>query len=280
MSKKYSESEIRKNIVNEISNDVSKVYSKSVVNFTGCTSDTRTLYSEIVSDELIKNFHILSSLGSGKNIRSTKPFRLATHNGKSNVSKRVQRDGNISYFEKGLAIALYNNTKTHCIGKFVDYEVPLNEKRNDGYGKIDLLAYKNGAVKLVELKINKKGVKQTDETLIRALLEIYTYYKLIQGSGSTSKFVEEYAKQHGTISSLQLAILTDRSSRSGKTMLDMSNNPCLLQLIHKIGEDVGQPVEGYLYTYANSGEPFCSDSEEMSKASITLNGKISIEKVI
>ena len=67
----------------------------------------------------------------------------------------------------------------------------IKDKKTDEYGRIDLLSIDdvNKSVKLIELKI-KPNNDNNGETLLRALLEIYTYYKLI--SNSYHKLLVDY----------------------------------------------------------------------------------------
>jgi len=63
------------------------------------------------------------------------------------------------------------------IGLIKDFQIPLkNTRANSGLGKIDLISFneENKTLYLIELKY--EGNK---ETLLRATLESYTYYKII-----------------------------------------------------------------------------------------------------
>ena len=55
-----------------------------------------------------------------------------------------------------------------------DYQIPLNDERKDKLGDVDLVSYneKTKTLFLIELKY-----KRNKETLLRASLEIFTYYK-------------------------------------------------------------------------------------------------------
>ena len=54
------------------------------------------------------------------------------------------------------------------LGKFIDYEVPLFRKGNR---KIDLISVKNNSLYIIELKRHK-----SNETLVRCLMEAFSYY--------------------------------------------------------------------------------------------------------
>ena len=71
-----------------------------------------------------------------------------------------------------------------CIGKVIDYQVPLKNVRNDSVGKIDMISTIDNTVYLLELKR-----KSNPENLLRCALEIYTYYKTVD----TEKLLEDFA---------------------------------------------------------------------------------------
>ena len=62
------------------------------------------------------------------------------------------------------------------LGEVIDYQVPLKSKQSDRAGKIDLMTFdeSTGILRLIELKAPK-----SKETLLRCVLEIYTYYKTV-----------------------------------------------------------------------------------------------------
>ena len=85
-------------------------------------------------------------------------------------------------------IAMEMKDKTYRdFGKVLDYQVPLKNKKSDkGLGKIDLIAYNetNNVLTLLELK-----KPDSDETLLRAALEIYTYWKIVD----QKKLLEDFS---------------------------------------------------------------------------------------
>lgn len=65
------------------------------------------------------------------------------------------------------------------IGKIVDYQVPLKHSRGDaceGMGKVDLLSVDGDTAWLLELK-----VPDSTEHPLRAIMEIYTYWRQLGG---------------------------------------------------------------------------------------------------
>ena len=73
---------------------------------------------------------------------------------------------------------LFYQREVSGLGYIFDYQTPLKETRNDSYGKIDLLGYNQDdkCYSVIELKYRPSG---SEETLLRCVLEAYTYYKLL-----------------------------------------------------------------------------------------------------
>ena len=62
------------------------------------------------------------------------------------------------------------------IGKIIDYQTPLKNVQTDDAGKIDLLAYNKNTKILRILELKKSD---SDETMLRCVLEAYTYLKIV-----------------------------------------------------------------------------------------------------
>lgn len=62
------------------------------------------------------------------------------------------------------------------IGKIIDYQTPLKDIQTDKAGKIDLLAYNENEKTLRILELKKLDSK---ETMLRCVLEAYTYLKIV-----------------------------------------------------------------------------------------------------
>lgn len=65
------------------------------------------------------------------------------------------------------------------LGKIIDFQVPIKNTRNNLAGKIDLISFSesNGILYLLEFK-----KPDSKETLLRCILEAYTYYKQVNCS--------------------------------------------------------------------------------------------------
>ncbi|MDR2561500.1 MAG: hypothetical protein LBC63_07000 [Holophagales bacterium] len=94
------------------------------------------------------------------------------------------------YYPEKLEAKRFHNETFTGFGRIIDFETPLKGKDTDkGVGDIDLLAYnedKNHPVlTLLEYKI-----KNTHETLLRCVLEVYTYLKQVNKERLAEDFSE------------------------------------------------------------------------------------------
>ena len=80
--------------------------------------------------------------------------------------------------EEILAKLLFYQREVDGLGYILIIKTPLKETQNDSYGKIDLLGYNTDdeCYSVIELKYRPSG---SEETLLRCILEAYTYYKLL-----------------------------------------------------------------------------------------------------
>mgnify|MGYP000743945152 FL=1 len=80
--------------------------------------------------------------------------------------------------EEILAKLLFYQGNVDGLGYIFDYQTPLKATKNDSYGKIDLLGYNKDdkCYSVIELKYRPSG---SEETLLRCVLEAYTYYRLL-----------------------------------------------------------------------------------------------------
>ena len=152
---------------------VANFYKAPIVNYKGYINGSKNLYSEIiaktlVSEDLIKEWDKL---------KPVRPNHFDTgHNHSESVDINKLQISNRK--EEILAKLLFYQREVKDLGYIFDYQTPLKETRNDSYGKIDLLGYNNAdeCYSVIELKYRPSG---SDETLLRCILEAYTYYKLL-----------------------------------------------------------------------------------------------------
>ena len=93
--------------------------------------------------------------------------------------------------EERFAISLFNLSKYYgikfrCLGKIVDYQVPLKRSNRDkNVGKIDMISQTDDEIWLLELKNF-----DSKDTLLKCVLEISTYYQLLNKDNFLKSYPE------------------------------------------------------------------------------------------
>ena len=162
----YSKNEILEEI-----QDMVNFYKRKVVNYRGKTSDSKDYYTEVVAEWILKNIYLFDYI---KPITREKSYKVDSHDGiiKNEESKRE---------EEKIAMKLFDLSQNQgkvfdIIGKIIDYQTPLKNVQIDDVGKIDLLAYNESKKTLRILELKKPDSK---ETMLRCVLEAYTYLKIL-----------------------------------------------------------------------------------------------------
>lgn len=171
MGKKYSKDEIIKKL--EVAkSEMWKFYSQDFVNYRGKTSDKEGYYyTEIIAKWLLNNIELFNDI---KMISRENSYKVDSHDGKIK-NKDSRRE------EEIIAMKLFDFSQNQgkvfdIIGKIIDYQTPLKNVQTDDVGKIDLLAYNESKKTLRILELKKPDSK---ETMLRCVLEAYTYLKIL-----------------------------------------------------------------------------------------------------
>ena len=170
MGKVYSKDEIIK-MMEEAKSDMKNFYKKEFVNYSGETSDTKEYYTEIIAEWLLDNFYLFDTI---KMISRESSYKVDSHNG-------IIKDENSNREEEKIAMKLFDYSQNKgvtfdIIGKIIDYQTPLKNVQKDDVGKIDLLAYNENEKTLRILELKRPDSK---ETMLRCVLEAYTYLKIV-----------------------------------------------------------------------------------------------------
>jgi len=237
MGKRYLKEETIKALECALEN-VNTLYKSGCINWRSITSDSKEYCTEVISRELLKeeNFVLLEKIDQIKRINYNVD---ATHNG--------QHKGDTNRTEEIFAIQLKLEKleKLGKLGKFIEYQVPLKKKQKDGAGKIDLVTYanKNKTVYIVELKYicNK-------ETLLRAILEIWTYYIQLNKVNFLNSF--ELMKQN-KVEDIRKAVLLSVGCNAYKEAKELSKRPELKQLAKALDVDIFLLEENIKYNVTN-----------------------------
>ena len=169
-------------------------YKSAVVNYKGKVTGSKDLYSEVIAETLINDNFIKDWL----NLIPVRPehFKINHPNTDENVDalKITNRK------EEILAKLLFYQGNVDGLGYIFDYQTPLKATQNDSYGKIDLLGYNKDdkCYSVIELKYRPSG---SEETLLRCVLEAYTYYRLLDikqiNSAKEHEGIQQLKKLHG-----------------------------------------------------------------------------------
>ena len=170
MGKKYSKEEIIKKL-EESKSEMGQFYSENFLNYISETSDKEGDYTEIIAEWLLNNIKLFDEI---KPITREKNYKVKTHDGKIKNEKSNRE-------EEIIAMKLFELSQNQgkvfdIIGKIIDYQTPLKNVRADKAGKIDLLAY-NEEEKILRILELKKP--DSEETMLRCVLEAYTYLKVV-----------------------------------------------------------------------------------------------------
>ena len=162
----YSKNEILEEI-----QDMVNFYKRKVVNYRGKTSDSKDYYTEVVAEWILKNIYLFDYI---KPITREKSYKVDSHDGKIKNEKSGRE-------EEIIAMKLFDFSQNQgkvfdIIGKIIDYQTPLKNVQTDDVGKIDLLAYNESKKTLRILELKKPDSK---ETMLRCMLEAYTYLKIL-----------------------------------------------------------------------------------------------------
>ena len=152
---------------------VANFYKAPIVNYKGYINGSKNLYSEIIAKTLVSE-DFVKEWGKLKPVR---PNHFDTgHNHSESVDINKLQISNRK--EEILAKLLFYQRDVKDLAYIFDYQTPLKAVQSDSYGKIDLLGYnsKDKCYSIIELKYRPSG---SDETLLRCVLEAYTYYKLL-----------------------------------------------------------------------------------------------------
>ena len=170
MGKKYSKEEIIKKL-EESKSEMGQFYSENFLNYISETSDKEGDYTEIIAEWLLNNIKLFDEI---KPITREKNYKVKTHDGKIKNEKSNRE-------EEIIAMKLFELSQNQgkvfdIIGKIIDYQTPLKDIQTDKAGKIDLLAYNEEEKILRILELKRPN---SDETMLRCVLEAYTYLKVV-----------------------------------------------------------------------------------------------------
>lgn len=157
--------------------NINTFYQANCVNYRGKCSDTGELFTEVIAKFVLE--HLQEFKNNITQITRRSSYKTESHDGAHNRST--------NRIEEHIAVNMFNFCKNggkfEHIGKIIDYQTPLKSSQDDTAGKIDLLAYDGNVLRILELK-----KPDTKETMLRCVLEGYTYFKTVDGQKLLSDF--------------------------------------------------------------------------------------------
>lgn len=221
----------------EVQKFAANFYKAPIINYkghvTGKSKVNNTRYSEVIADTLVSKGYIKTWL----ELQPLRPNHFDTgHNHSENVDMNKLQISNRK--EEILAKLLFYQREVKDLGYIFDYQTPLKKVRSNSYGKIDLLGYnsKDKCYSIIELKYRPSG---SDETILRCVLEAYTYYKLfdlnqIESTQNHKGITELRAlKDYKHTKNAELVILFDEKSRDKDDGGEKSNLMLRIDLQNK-----------------------------------------------
>lgn len=230
--------------------------------------------SEIISEWLLRDFEKIKFDKFG--LRENN-FKINVHEGYCELQTEITQ-----FTEKRFCRALfnkYNKIEHPLLGKILDYEVPLTAPKQEktkkvNQGDFDLVSKRNGSILVFEVK-----KAQSNESLLKAILQIFTYVTRLADSNLINKFLEDYIPNEKKIIP---CILTFDNAASGKQISEIGKYPELQSLIAKINSNLEDNKIGNLefYIVEEPNEDYTSllniDPNTIQKKS----GKIVLEREV
>lgn len=170
----YTKKEII-NSLEKLAGDMPHFYQDACINYRGRTADTQELYTEVIAAWLLEHLDLFERI---KIIPRQASYCVAGHDGECE-NPASNRE------EEMIAMAMKRQGTLNILGRVVDYQTPLKNVQSDKAGKIDLLTYDGKTLRLLELK-----KPDSKETMLRCVLEGYTYLKIVEPERLRKSFEE------------------------------------------------------------------------------------------
>lgn len=208
---KYSRDETIK-ALNDAFETPGTLYKAKCVNWSG-KCEKGEYYSEIISEKLLED------IGNFNIVKFERDSYFQNHSGEI---KAFTNRG-----EEILAKSLLNK-KIEGIGEIFDYQIPLKKSQKDtGVGKIDLVSIDGDKLRLIEIK-----AEDAIDTLLRCVLEAYTYSKQLD----SDRFKREYTEKKEIAFGNEEPIPTVLIPETCKAAKEFRNNehPKVIELAKKL----------------------------------------------
>lgn len=228
MGKKYYQTEILSNLDKFLNlNDISTLYKDNLIDHKGYTykSNGEKKYTEIIAAKLLNHIDMFEKI--------EQIIREKSYDCRHKFINMLPSD---KITEKRIAKSMKGKSYEY-IGKIIDYQTPLknkNDKVNKGLGEIDLLSWNNEKNWLYLIEFKKPT---SNETLLRAVLEIETYYRIIDHDKLVKDFNnnDDFAISESV--SIRKAVLAYEDSQPHKDFKHEQGNN-IKKLMNRLGIDL------------------------------------------
>lgn len=216
-------------ILKVIENREEYLYKKKAVNYHGHFDDETLRYTEYIAQYILQHEDFFDEVKARNDIRQGN-FKMDTHKVFAEDEPCVldRRE------EEWIAKEIYNKKDIENLGKVLDYQVPLKNpgagESNAGLGKIDLLSFNKEKEELTILELKRPN---TYETLLKCILEIYTYYCMVEKR--VPVLVNEFDVQRVRKFNKAVLIFDGEVSQPYKDLMNKEDNKYALQLMKKLG---------------------------------------------
>ena len=225
----YTKDDVKEWLIRDIK-DLSLLYTKQYVKYTGVIEGTREYYYDFIAKFLLSldgklDVYFERNIPQIHRIPREDGFtyRVSDHILQEEKSIALSREKPLD--EEWLAKSVLLDNFDY-IGKIIDYQIPINEKRTDKAGDVDLLAYNEKCFSLIELKR-----ENSTEPMLRAILEISTYFCQINRKTLKMDFSEYLISDE----ELQKVILVFKDSIQHQ---DYIKSPYIRELTEKLKVNV------------------------------------------
>jgi len=197
-----------------------KFYTAGCVNWKGRLK-TKEPYTEIIAEFILKKIELFKGIETftrNKSYNSHHSGKIINHPNKKENEKRIE-------------IEIYNQSKEKgaydYTGEIIDYEIPLKEKNSDAKGEIDLLSYRQKDQTAFILELKRPDNKK--ETMLRCVLECYTYMKILD----FNKLINDYKKDYPKLSNCKRIIAAPLVFKDSIPYKEYNENRPFLKLLMK-----------------------------------------------
>ena len=210
---------------------ICNLYDESFINWAGTVNQGTQKYTEVIAEYLLRP-EIFARWGEIEVITREKSYDA----GHSIDYVKAPYDGTVKVSgareeELRAKAMLHDTIKNH--GKIIDYQTPLKNERNDGsgrkIGKIDLLMYdeRNNYAYILEYKR-----PDSRETLLRCVLEVYTYFRTVDRCKLRNDFA--VLRENGAV--IRKGVLLHAGSYAAEEYY--GDNPFVKKLKTELGVEV------------------------------------------